>query len=208
MENIKKINLHGTEYDLGFSSNDFTDALKSKLDNISANAQVNIIESILLNGQQVSVQNKQVNLGNLQKTLKAGAGINIASDGTITSTLDIGVFKIVDTLPESPEANNENKIHVVSNPSGPTGNVYNEYLWDGSKWEELGNFKADVDLSEYAKTKDVDAKLSNKVDKVPGKELSTNDYTTIEKTKLSNISSDANKVEMSVVDDTLTIVIS
>lgn len=208
MGNIKKINLNGTEYDLGFSSNDFTDALKSKLDNISANAQVNIIESILLNGQQVSVQNKQVNLGNLQKTLKAGAGINIASDGTITSTLDIGVFKIVQTLPERPEANNENKIHVIPNPSGSTGNVYNEYLWDGSKWEELGNFKADVDLSEYAKTKDVDAKLSNKVDKVSGKGLSTNDYTTIEKTKLSNISSDANKVEMSVVYDTLTIVIS
>lgn len=208
MADIKRINLHGTEYNLGFSTNDFTNALKTKLDNISANAQVNIIESILLNGQQVSVQEKQANLGNLQKTLKAGAGINITSDGTITSTLDIRVFKIVQELPGSPETNNENKIHVVPNPSGPSGNVYNEYIWDGSKWEELGSFKADVDLSEYAKTKDVDTKLSNKVDKVPGKGLSTNDYTAIEKTKLSNISFNANKVEMSVNDDLLTFVIS
>lgn len=208
MADIKKINLHGTEYNLGFSTNDFTNALKTKLDNISANAQVNIIESILLNGQQVSVQEKQANLGNLQKTLKAGAGIDITSDGIITSTLDIRVFNIVQKLPESPETNNENKIHVVPNPSGPSGNVYNEYIWDGSKWEELGSFKADVDLSEYAKTKDVDTKLLDKVDKVPGKGLSTNDYTTIEKTKLSHISSDANKVEMSVTDDVLTIVIS
>ena len=44
-----------------------------------------------------------------------------------------------------------------------------------------------VDLTGYAKTAEVDAKLDTKVDKVDGKGLSTNDYTTEEKTKVGKI---------------------
>ena len=39
----------------------------------------------------------------------------------------------------------------------------------------------------------VDAQLATKVDKVPGKQLSTEDFTTAEKTKLANIEEGANK---------------
>jgi hypothetical protein len=48
-------------------------------------------------------------------------------------------------------------------------------------------------LGDYAKTADVNSKLSGKVDKVSGKDLSSNDYTTTEKNKLSGIESGANK---------------
>ena len=49
------------------------------------------------------------------------------------------------------------------------------------KW----NNKLDrTDLTDYAKTADVNTNLSNKVDKIEGKGLSTNDYTTEEKTKV------------------------
>ena len=44
------------------------------------------------------------------------------------------------------------------------------------------------------------SKLGSKVDKVDGKGLSTNDYTTEEKTKLSNIEDGANKT---IVDSSL-----
>ena len=47
-----------------------------------------------------------------------------------------------------------------------------------------------VDLTGYAKTAEVDAKLDTKVDKVDGKGLSTNDYTTEEKTKVGKIKTD------------------
>lgn len=47
----------------------------------------------------------------------------------------------------------------------------------------------------------IKAKLNNKVDKVTGKDLSTNDYTTAEKNKLAGIASDANKT---TVEDLLT----
>ncbi len=49
-----------------------------------------------------------------------------------------------------------------------------------------------VDLTAYAKKVDVNSALSNKVDKVEGKGLSSNDYTTDEKTKVSKIVTNGN----------------
>lgn len=48
-------------------------------------------------------------------------------------------------------------------------------------------------LGDYAKTTDVDLKLTGKVDKISGKDLSSNDYTDAEKQKLAGIESGANK---------------
>lgn len=49
------------------------------------------------------------------------------------------------------------------------------------------------DLTPYAKTEDVNLKLTKKVDKEDGKGLSSNDYTTEEKSKLSGIEAGAQK---------------
>jgi len=54
-----------------------------------------------------------------------------------------------------------------------------------------------VDLSSYATTSSVNTALAKKVDIVSGKGLSTNDYTTAEKTKLSGIESGA---EVNVIE--------
>ena len=55
-------------------------------------------------------------------------------------------------------------------------------------------------LNSKANTSDVTSGLAGKVDKENGKGLSTNDYTTTEKNKLSGIEAQANKT---VVDDAL-----
>lgn len=44
--------------------------------------------------------------------------------------------------------------------------------------------------------KEVNTKLNNKVDKIPGKGLSTNDYTTAEKEKLAGIAENANNYSL------------
>lgn len=63
----------------------------------------------------------------------------------------------------------------------PAGTNIVKVTVNGSpKWDVLSGM---VDLSSYAKASD----LANKVDKVSGKGLSTNDYTTAEKTKLANL---------------------
>lgn len=159
IKNLKVLNWGGVSYNVGWSENDFTNALKAKLEGIEEGAQKNIIEKIVLNGQEVTVSNKTIDLGQLQKMLKVGAGIAIAEDGTISTTLDVAAFKVVESLPSAPAAGNESKIHVVLDASGVEGNSYAEYLWDGSKWELLGKFKADMDLSAYAKTADVNAQF-------------------------------------------------
>lgn len=53
------------------------------------------------------------------------------------------------------------------------------------------NSKVTVDLSDVASAASMATALNNKVDKVTGKGLSTNDYTTAEKTKLSGIEAGA-----------------
>lgn len=50
-----------------------------------------------------------------------------------------------------------------------------------------GNTGGDVDLSNYYTKSEVDAKDNTKVDKVSGKGLSTNDFTTAEKSKLASL---------------------
>lgn len=45
-----------------------------------------------------------------------------------------------------------------------------------------------TDLSNYYTKSETDTKLNAKVDKVTGKGLSTNDYTTVEKNKLATLS--------------------
>ena len=55
-----------------------------------------------------------------------------------------------------------------------------------------------VDLKNYYKKSEVDSKLDEKVNKIEGKDLSTNDYTTEEKTKLTGIENNAevNKIDI------------
>lgn len=53
-----------------------------------------------------------------------------------------------------------------------------------------------VDLSGYATTAAMNSALGNKVDKVSGKALSTNDYTTAEKNKLAGIAASANNYSL------------
>jgi hypothetical protein len=53
--------------------------------------------------------------------------------------------------------------------------------------QDLSSFATTTQVAAKANSSDVTTSLATKVDKVPGKELSTNDYTTVEKTKLAAI---------------------
>ena len=65
-----------------------------------------------------------------------------------------------------------------------------------------------IDLSDYAKSADVNKSLGGKVDKAEGMGLSQNSYTTTEKTKLSGIAEGANKTTVMASAETLTITIN
>lgn len=73
-------------------------------------------------------------------------------------TIDLSLFKLVEELPT--ENINPNKIYLVPNTTTRSQNVYNEYIYDevNKDWELLGTYSAEIDLSEYLKTADADAK--------------------------------------------------
>lgn len=85
----------------------------------------------------------------LQATLTPGTGIEITSGNVINCTIDTTLYVVVATLPAEPAAGNENKIHLVPDPSGVTGNEYIEYLWKGDEWEQIGKTTVETDLSDY-----------------------------------------------------------
>lgn len=101
-----------------------------------------------------------------QSTLKPGEGIAIQDDGTISCTMDTSVFKVVEHLPETPEAGDEKKIYISINDKGTEGNAYNEYVWLDNKWELFGEYKADIDLTPYQKI--TDETLDTKAKTIPG----------------------------------------
>ena len=67
-----------------------------------------------------------------------------------------------------------------------------------------GNTGGDVDLSNYYTKSEVDAKDNTKVDKVSGKGLSTNDFTTVEKSKLASLSNYNDSELRSLINNTYT----
>lgn len=97
---------------------------------------------------------------------------------------------------ELPETGNADTLYLLAK-EGTNDDVYNEYLWDGEKFELIGTTA--VDLSAYSTTVLNDTKYAAKsvetmkVDKVDGMTLSSNDYSTEDKTKLSGIDDGATK---------------
>ena len=116
--------------------------------------------------------------------LKTINGQSLEGSGNIE--LDFTVAEVVTELPDVAKAT-KSKIYLVPSSTSGTNNTYAEYIKitvDGKdKWEKIGEYQANIDLTPYAKAADLD----KKVDKVSGKQLSTNDYTTAEKTKLAGL---------------------
>ncbi len=67
-----------------------------------------------------------------------------------------------------------------------------------------GNTGGEVDLTNYYTKAETDSKVSGKVDKITGKGLSTNDYTTAEKSKLASLSNYDDTELRSLIGNTYT----
>lgn len=92
-----------------------------------------------------------------------------------------GRVDTVDNLPASD--NQQGDVYLV----GAEGaNEFAEYYWTGTFFDYMGKTTS-VDLSDYYKKSQVDNLLNNKVDKVEGKGLSTEDFTTELKNKLDGL---------------------
>lgn len=95
------------------------------------------------------------------KTLNANNGIaGLDANGNVPlaqlGNLDTTVAEVVTALPTT---NIKKHIYLIKDTGGVTQNQYEEYIYtgntsatyDASKWEKLGDFRATVDLKDYAK---------------------------------------------------------
>lgn len=79
--------------------------------------------------------------------------------------LDTTVAEVVTAFPTT---NIKKHIYLIKDASGVTQNQYEEYIYtgdtsatyDASKWEKLGDFRATVDLANYAKKSEIPTKVS------------------------------------------------
>lgn len=101
----------------------------------------------------------------------------------VVGALRNGRFVKVEELPDEGE---EMTIYLVPRESEETGNVYDEYIWMDDEWEKIGS--TDIDLDNYYTKTAADAKF---VEKITGRGLSQENYTTEEKTKLGGVETGA-----------------
>lgn len=195
----------------GLSTNDYTTTEKNKL----ATLEPLTIKSIKVNNSVLTPDgSKAVNIDLTKYAIKTEVTQEIAQAVSGISGFDAQVVE------ELPATGKKGILYLVANSSAEDKNAYDEYLWLTNKYEKLGT--RSIDLSQYALKSElptklsqltndsgfqtsaqvgtiVDGKIVNKVDKVSGKQLSTEDYTTAEKQKLAGLTnythptSDGNK---------------
>ena len=93
--------------------------------------------------------------------LDANGNVPLAQLGNLDTT----VAEVVTALPTT---NIKKHIYLIKDTDGVTQNQYEEYIYtgdtsttyDASKWEKLGDFRATVDLANYAKKSEIPTKVS------------------------------------------------
>ena len=137
----------------GLSTNDYTTAEKNKLTGIATGAQVNVIESVKVDGTALAITEKAVNIdlsGYAKKTdissaYKAMGSVAFADLPKNLTEADTGkVYNVTDAFLDGDD-------------SYPVGT---NVVWTGTGWDPLAGL---TDLSAYAKTTEVTTSIETAV---------------------------------------------
>lgn len=150
-------------------------------------AQANKIESIKVNGTAQTIDpDKSVNITVPTKTSQLNNDSTFQTSEQVVAAINTAIsksghasFQKVDAVPKA-DAAQENILYLVMNTTTKHYDIY-------------AKIKGSSDSYTMELLDDTTVDLSDKVDKEAGKGLSTNDYTTAEKTKLAGIAEGANK---------------
>ena len=163
-------------------------ALAARVDALErVGAQANVIETVKVNGTaQTIASDKSVNITVPTKTSQLANDSTFQTSAQVVAAINTAIsksghasFQKVDAVPEVDTAQ-ENILYLVMNTTTKHYDIYAKIKGDGDRYT--------MELLD-----DTTVDLSGKVDKVEGKGLSTNDYTTADKTKLAGIATGANK---------------
>ena len=128
-----------------------------------------------------------------QDKLTAGSGIKIENN-TISSTLDVQLYKIVDSLPTQDVE--PGKIYLVLSETSTESNKYTEYVYVNNEWEIIGSYTANVDLSGYLTKTDAASTYQPKGNyalKTEIPDVSTKADTSYVNTQIQTVNTEINK---------------
>ena len=139
----------------------FSDEEKAKLANIEDGAQVNVLEKLIVNGQEATITDKSIALtiitsavSNLQNYyLKTETYTKQEVEDLIGSTVGVTI-EIVEQLPTEGQSN------VIYFLPTETEGVYSQYIYSNNSWILIGS--TTVDLSNYYTKAQVDTLLNGK----------------------------------------------
>ena len=164
---------------------------KTKLNAIEAGADVNVLEGVQVNGTDLSISNKKVNITFADGTSAGGLG-SILLNGTAYTVYGLGdaaaaglatsiadgetglasgdqVYDAINAALTSALVYKGVKATVAELPSSgqKVGDLWHvtadggEYAWDGSAWQEMGSV---IDLSGYVQFSDITLADNNDID--------------------------------------------
>lgn len=163
----------------GLSTNDYTSAEKQKLSGIANGAQVNVIESVKVNGTKLTPSSKAVDVTVPTKTsqLTNDSGYQSATSvesiitakgyqtqAQVQSLINSAVGNITSIRYEKvtslPATGSNGVIYLVAHSHGAQ-DIYDEYIWlsETKTYEKIGN--TDIDLSAYVKSSELTAITTN-----------------------------------------------
>lgn len=163
----------------GLSTNDYTNAEKNKLSDIASGAQVNVIESVKVNGTALTPSNKSVDVtvptkvsqltndSEFQTSTQVNSivtGKGYQTQSQVQSLINSAVGNITSIRYEKvtslPATGSNGVIYLVAHSHG-TKDIYDEYIWlsETKTFEKIGN--TDIDLSAYVKKSELTAITTN-----------------------------------------------
>ena len=178
----------------GLSTNDYTTAEKNKLANIEANAQVNAIESIEVNGVSASISNKKasvniqagaidsISVNGTKQTIDANKNVNITvptNNNQLTNGAGYQTASQVQTAVNNAikditsfgyevvttlPTNGTKGIIYLVPNSGAGQDVYDEYIWIENKSGYEKIGNTNIDLSNYWSKDDLKALTNEEID--------------------------------------------
>ena len=171
----------------------FTDAQRKKLTSIILKLDKEK-QDILVSGDNIATINGQ----------------SLLNGGDI-SLIKTGIFSIVTELPTNDI--DKDKVYLVPSTKTDNENRFSEYIYTDNGWEKLGEFKSEIDLSNYVQKTDIVTNTTNglmlasdkvKLDAFEEAEQYTK-ATNLPDSVISNadVSSDANSVTLKYTKDSL-----
>ena len=145
------------------SDNNYTTAEKNKLAAIAENAQVNVIESVEIDGATQEISGKKVTLNLVNYAKKSEVGGAYVYKGSVTTVTDLPTGYGTEQIGWTYNVEKEFQFTDAASSETRKYPAGTNVAWDGTKWDPLGGM---MDLSVYALKTDVSTSLDGKQDKL------------------------------------------